>query len=764
MVTVEHGPLIGMRVLELSEGVAAGFCGKLLSDLGAEVLMVEPPGGHALRSAEPRRRDGLSARFLYLSTGKNSMVLGGTDEGDGRLGELIGEAHLFVTDAEPARVEALARGATGTVVLCMRPFGSTGPYAEHGAHHLTLFHSAGEGSTLPSGLGWELFPDRAPVQLGSEIGYFDAGWNAAVAGLAACYGALRSGGGEWVDLSSQESILSLSRTRLNRFLNEGVNVGRERSRYGITGQLRCSDGWVAVIGIREEQWDRLVALPEGAEFRDAGFSSAEARTHDTTRLGEILAAWCAARPKAEVARVLSGTGAPAGIFATPVDLLASEQLAYRGFFHQVDDGHGGSVSVPGAPYRLSRTPVSVGPSPQLGSSSGFTPRRAAPTAGLTRGPGRMLEGVRVLDFTWAAAGPYATLLLALLGADVVKVESTKRLDPARSGFIARYEGTEFSPIFNELNLNKRSVEVDLTQPEGASMVKQLVGDVDIVVDNFRPGVMARFGLGPADLLDRHPRLIVASSSANGSTGPDAMGAGLAGIFAASGGLSEQTGYADGPPTQLTDPMDYRVGAALAVGILAALLDRARTGKGQHVDFSSCEVFAASAPDALLAHVIGVPWQARLANGHPTMALHDVYPCADGEWLAVAVADDREKHALGLVLGCAEAQDQAIRAWTATRTAHDAAAALRAAGVAASPVMSFAKLATDPHLAARAVFVDVEHPVLGAQRVMRAPWRFSDWECAIHRAGPRLGADTDDVFGGLDGQPPVGAARSREVHG
>ena len=204
----------------------------------------------------------------------------------------------------------------------------------------------------------------------------------------------------------------------------------------------------------------------------------------------------------------------------------------------------------------------------------------------------MLEGIRVLDFTWAAAGPYATLLLALLGADVVKVESTKRLDPARSGFIARYEGTEHSPIFNELNLNKRSVEVDLTQPEGASMVKLLAGDVDIVVDNFRPGVMARFGLGPADLLDGYPHLIVASSSANGSTGPEAMGAGLAGIFAASGGLSEQTGYADGPPTQLSDPMDYRVGTALAVGILAALLERARTGMGQHVDFSSCEVFAA----------------------------------------------------------------------------------------------------------------------------------------------------------------------------
>jgi benzylsuccinate CoA-transferase BbsF subunit len=364
----------------------------------------------------------------------------------------------------------------------------------------------------------------------------------------------------------------------------------------------------------------------------------------------------------------------------------------------------------------------------------------------------MLEGIRVLDFTWAAAGPYATLLLALLGADVVKVESAKRLDPARSGFIARYEGTELSPIFNELNLNKRSIELDLTQPEGVGAVQRLVADFDIVVDNFRPGVMARFGLGPGDLLDRYPHLVVASSSANGSTGPEAMGAGLASIFAASGGLSEQTGYPDGPPTQLTDPMDYRAGTAFTIGILAALWDRDRTGRGQHVDFSSREVFAAGAPDALLAHLVGVRWQPRLGNRHRMMAPHDVYPCADEGWLAIAVSDDQERQALRDVVGPVvdgPAGDEAIRAWTVSRQAPDAAAALRAAGVPASPVMTFAALAADSHLAARQVFLEVEHPVLGKQRVMRAPWRFSHWDCAVHQPGPPLGAHNDEVLGRAD---------------
>jgi benzylsuccinate CoA-transferase BbsF subunit len=329
---------------------------------------------------------------------------------------------------------------------------------------------------------------------------------------------------------------------------------------------------------------------------------------------------------------------------------------------------------------------------------------------------------------------------------------SKRLDPARSGFIARYEGTELSPIFNELNLNKRSIALDLTQPEGIAEVQRLVGDFDIVVDNFRPGVMGRFGLGPADLLDRYPGLIVASSSANGSTGPEAMGAGLASIFAAAGGLSEQTGYPDGPPTQLTDPMDYRAGTAFALGILAALWDRDRTGRGQHVDFSSREVFAAGAPDALLAHLIGVQWEPRLGNRHPVMAPHDVYPCADGEWLAVAASDDQEREALRNLVGPVvdgESGDDALRAWTASRRAPDAAATLHAAGVPASPVLSFAAVAADPHLAARQVFLEVEHPTLGRQRVMRAPWRFSHWDCAVYRPGPLLGAHNDELLGGVD---------------
>jgi benzylsuccinate CoA-transferase BbsF subunit len=390
----------------------------------------------------------------------------------------------------------------------------------------------------------------------------------------------------------------------------------------------------------------------------------------------------------------------------------------------------------------------------------------------------MLERIRVLDFTWAAAGPYATLLLAYLGADVVKIESSRRLDPARRGFLADYGGVNRSPNFNELNLNKRSVQIDLTQPEGVAIVQRLAGTVDVVVDNFRPGVMDRFGLGAAALLAAHPHLVVASSSANGSTGPDAMGAGLASIFAATGGVSVQTGYLDGPPTEVGESMDYRSGAALAVAILAALVHRGRTGEGQHVDLSSREVAIATAPDALLAHVIGASWEPRLGNRHHELVPHDVYRCRDDEWLAITVGNDREWAGLCDVLrrddwvehyvtpearrAAIDVLDAAIARWAAPRVAREAATALVAAGVPASPVMTNAAFATDPHVVAREVFVDIEHPEIGVQRVMRAPWRFSEWACRIHHAGPLLGADTEAVVGALDGLPFLSPERATEV--
>jgi crotonobetainyl-CoA:carnitine CoA-transferase CaiB-like acyl-CoA transferase len=731
----------------------------VLSDLGAQLVKVEPPGGHHSRQWLPSRGDGASALFAYLSTGKSSIVV---DEASGpaeALLRLVSSADALITDRHPRQLAELGEIPQSVVVASILPFGASGPYSSHAAHHLSVFHSGGEGSILPGGKLTVLFPDRPPVQLGSNIAWYDAGWNAAVAVLAAWYDLSRSGSGQRIDVSVQESELTLNRTRMSRFHNDGVllNRGDDRYRGAVAGAMRCRDGWMQVVGIRDEHWDRLLAVNEGSELSDERFSTPEGRAIHLSDLRAAFERWCSARAKADVVSLLSRIGVPAGIFAVPSDLISSEQLAHRGFLRRVDDPACGQLVLPGPPYRFSKTPVKTMPAPELDSFEGFGPAPLTRTA--NAGSRRLLDGIRVLDFTWAAAGPYATLLLSLLGAEVIKVETRRRVDPARRGFLADYGGTENSPNFNELNLNKLSLEVDLTEVEGLDLVRQLLSHVDVVVDNFRPGVMKRFGLGPDDLLGQFPGLVVASSSANGSTGPDAPAAGLASIFAATGGLSEQTGYPDGPPVEVGDSTDFRSGAAFAVGILAALLHRAATGEGQHVDLASREVVIASAPDALLAHAIGVPWPLRRGNGHPVLCPHDVYPCAvSDDWMAIAVGSEQEWSGLCAVLGredwtglvlsersaMSEAIDKEIHAWTATRSSEEAFAELQAAGVPASPVMTFEALAHDPHLAARQAFVGVDHPVLGPQKVMRSPWLFSRAECPIIRHGPLMGQDYERV--------------------
>ena len=777
------GALAGWRIVEIADGVAASFCGKLLADLGAEVVKIEPPGGHPSRRWAPRRADAApdetGGRFLYLNTGKSSVTVAAADGvdghdvgGDGAL-PLVASCDVVITDDATWYDRDDLDQATTVVVIT--PFGLTGPYAAHRANHLVSFHAGGEGSILPSGAGWKQFPDRPPIQIGADMAEFDAGWNAAVAALAGMYDRLRTGRGQRIDVSIQESELTLNRTRLSRFNNDGIVMRREGSRYGFMGMMRCRDGWVQLVGMTTEQWDTLAASPDAGELGDPRIATAAGRADHPALAASAITAWCERRDKADVVRILAPLGAPVGAYATPEDLLRSEQLAHRDFFRAVGDGRGGTIRVPGPPYRLSGTPVEVRPAPSRGCATEFTSERVDKER---LPPGRGLEGLRVLDFTWAAAGPYATCLLALLGADVVKVETAKRPDPARRGFLADYGGTNRSPNFNELNLNKRSFQVDLSQPQGLALAHQLADWADVVIDNFRPGVMTRFGLDAASLLAKRPELIVASSSANGATGPEAMAAGLASIFGATGGLSEQTGYADGPPTEIGESTDYRSGSALVVGVLAALLHRARTGEGQHVDLASREVVVASAPDALLAAELGVPWQIRVGNAHREHAPHGVYPCAgDDEWVALAVDDDARWTALCSTLGrdswvdsyatptarrAAQTEiDEAITAWTVQRTSRTASETLQAAGAPATAVMTNESLASDPHLITRGVFVEIDHPEIGRVRVMRQPWLFSDLAFDV-RPGPLLGQDNDHVLGHILGLTMNERAELNEV--
>jgi benzylsuccinate CoA-transferase BbsF subunit len=378
-----------------------------------------------------------------------------------------------------------------------------------------------------------------------------------------------------------------------------------------------------------------------------------------------------------------------------------------------------------------------------------------------------LKGVTVTEFTSAWAGPYATCLLGFLGAEIIKVESKKRIDHSRfTSFTtgAAFSNPDQSPVFNSLNLNKLSVCLNLTQPKAVEIAKRLVEKSDVVVENMRPGVMTRLGLDYAALSQVKGDIIYLSSSACGQTGPDREHVGYAPHFAGAAGLSFVTGYEDWPPSILAGAFDLRSATTAAFAILAALLCRQRTGEGQYVDMASQEAIAILNSDALMDYLMNERVRMRQGNRRDDMAPHNCYRCrGEDNWISIAVADDREWRALCSAMGREDLArdarfstletrwrnqdelDEIISDWTASQDYYEVMHHLQRAGVAATPSLSNKALFEDPHIAEREVFTQVEHPVLGKDWVIAPPWRLSDTPASIRRHAPLLGEHTYEIF-------------------
>ncbi len=389
-----------------------------------------------------------------------------------------------------------------------------------------------------------------------------------------------------------------------------------------------------------------------------------------------------------------------------------------------------------------------------------------------------LEGVRIVDMTWVWAGPVAGMFLAMLGAEVIKVESRDRLDFFRRYVVwplADAEPTELSTdgamSFLTANLNKLGITLNLGKPEGNALLKQLVAVSDVVVENMRPGAMARMGLGYEDLRKVNPAIIMLSSSARGGTGPESQYAGYAAVNHAIGGAAYISGYADGPPGYALGDVDLMNATASAFAIVAALRHRDLTGEGQFIDYSQSEGVTSLIGEVLLEHQMTGRIPDRKGNSDEITAPHNVYPCwGIDRWLAIAVATDDEFAALCDVMGIPElasdprfataaarkqneaALDEIIAGWTRQQDRDYAANRLGASGVAAAPSRDAQDLFRDPHLRERGVFVEVEHPEGGSHEVMGLPWKASNCEPSLRRA-PRLGEHNDYVFSEVLGLKP-----------
>lgn len=388
-----------------------------------------------------------------------------------------------------------------------------------------------------------------------------------------------------------------------------------------------------------------------------------------------------------------------------------------------------------------------------------------------------LTGIRVLDFTNLMAGPFPSLLLGFLGAEVIKVESNTRLDAARRppysiqtpGQTAGGGGADNSPVFNSVNLNKLSVQLNLKEPQAIALAHRLAAISDVVVENMRPGVMDRLGLGYSQLRKSNPTMIMASISGAGATGPERSYPGYAPAFSALGGLGHLTGYADGPPAEMHDSVDSRIGATALFALLTALFRRRRTGQGEFIDLSSREAITMFSGEALMEYAMNGVVQDRRGNREPGLSPHGCYRClGDDRWLTIAVESQPEWLALCRITGNPqwaadprfadalkrwdhqEELDHLIQSWTLTRDAGETAELLQQAGIAAEVSINGRELAADPHLHTRKAWDFVDHPILGHIQVPSPPWRLTGTPATIRAPGPLLGQHNYYVLGELLG--------------
>ena len=383
-----------------------------------------------------------------------------------------------------------------------------------------------------------------------------------------------------------------------------------------------------------------------------------------------------------------------------------------------------------------------------------------------------LKGVRVADFSWVWAGPLTTLLLSFMGAEVIKIESRKRIDQARRGSLTTgdsFPNYDASPIFNNANLNKKGITIDLSRPEGVELAKRIVALSDLVVENMRPGVMDKLGLGYTELAKAKPDIIMLSASGFGSSGPYREYAGYAPIFAAFGGLAHLTGYEDGEPNTMSGVMDLRVGTVSAFALLAALIHRKKTGEGQYIDLSSSECVSTLVGAQLMEYTMNKQSPSRTGNQDSIMAPHNCYRCkGNDKWISIAVATDEEWQALCRVMGNPgwardddfsdgfrrwqnrTRLDELIGKWTINHTHYEVMKLLQNAGVAAMPSFCAEEILSDPHIKARGVVTEIEHPVLGKKVVINPSWKHSATPASIYKSSPLLGENNEEVFSSLLG--------------
>ncbi len=776
-----------IRVLELGSGVSAAHAAGLFADQGADVVKVEDALGDRTRRRGPFPGDQLdpeqSGLFLALNKNKRGVSLDLDDEaGRAQLTRLIDWADILIHNYPRVRAEelglapaALEARRPDLVVLSLTPFGVTGPYRDFRAEELTLSNAGGWANLCPAATGRT---DLPPLKVFGQQCNFVASVAGATAAMAAYFDVSRTGVGEHVDLSVQEYVASVLENGVPQYTYAENVATRYAPRLLIPWSIfEASDGPIFLVCVEQDQWERLVELmgrPEWTELEV--FVDNLGREENQDMVHSFVQEWFGKRTVDEIYH----QGQKHRICFAPVmslkQMAESAHLCEREFFVEAEHPRAGQLRYLGSPIRTREggppvrraAPLRGEHNDELLGSS-LQPRERGTELGEVRLP---LDGIRVVDLSWAWAGPFCAMNLAHLGAEVIRFESEGRPDLYRRLAIIR-PGTEpglnCSGMFNQWNQGKKSVALNLSEPRAIELLKEIVAGSDVVLENFATGVMDRLGLGYEVLREANPRIILASITGYGQTGPYRNYMGYGPAIPPLTGLSAVTGFLGGGPCEIGISMpDPTAGITAAFAICAALQKRETTGEGERLDISLWEATAALTPEAWMEYAMNGGQPERAGNRDHEMSPHGCFKCSgEDDWVSIACASDDEWRALCNVVSPSLADDprfrsladrkanedeleKRIEAWTLESDRWEVTRELQAAGVAAFPSFTPKDVAEDPHLNERGFLERLPHPEVGTQTHTGIPWRLHRRPNGVRSAAPVLGADTEEVLASLLG--------------
>jgi len=805
--------LEGIRVIDLT-GALGVYCTKLLADMGADVIRVEPPEGDALRRQEPLIGGGgneISPAYLFFNTNKHCLTLDlSSDAGRRRLDGLAAEADIVVQTRHEATAPAaeidlghLRRADPGLIHTLISAFGDAGPRCRDAANDLTGLAAGGFLAMVGD-------PDGPPLQVAGKQAYLAAGMYAAAATLIAVLGRRKTGLGAAIDVSMQEAVSTALETAVTYYDLEGVirprmgPSGFSQNRAG-AGLFKCADGHVFLLGggiAGDAGWERMVdwLANKGAGDRETllgePWNSTQWRATPEGKAGinDMVDKITAAQDRETLERDAQDHNLSMAAVHTVRDVLGDAHLKARGYYRDVDASSLGlgALVFPGPIARYSKGGFREPALPAAPVTDPaeiirrLAPRPAAkpPATGAARGA-LPLDGLRVLDFSWVGAGPLTTRLLSDHGAEVIRVESETRPDQLRHTrpFKDGVPGLNRSGYYNARNAGKRSFLLNMKHPDAPAVALDLAAHCDVIINSFRTGVMERWGLGYDAVRERRPGILYVSMPVFGKTGPKAKDVGYGLTISAYIGLMHLTGYENGPPlgTGTNYPDHIPNPCHSAISILAALYRRQLTGDGMEIEVAQIES-TMNIMGPLIVHQSAQAEELRpLGNSDPGAVPHGVFPCTgDDQWCAIAVTSDAQWAALVEALGSPEwaaaeefrdlagrtagraGIEQNLSRWTRDRTAPEIERALQGRGVAAAQVKDIAALMADEQLQFRRHWIRLAHPETGDATYEAPPFRFDTFAQGPLRSAPLIGADTEDIAQNLldmDGNAYRAAIRS-----